>query len=174
MKSILSDKLIQKLQEVYDINSQILPDIKYECIDPRSCPQYCDMWLEHMNYLNSIQRFKGYEPTREMFSEALNKFNSRHEQTKLFTATENNNLIGFLQCGIIDWYAFVSDLHVKENYRGFGIGSNLFKNCLEWVNKNKRISVVELEVAGGNEKVLRFYEKNGFAIDKYTLRKEVN
>jgi len=149
-------------------------NVIYESGDPLQYRnEFCKLWLEHMRYLGTIERFSyNVDFDERVFSESLNDFRSKHKYTKLFVAKENSKMIGFLQAGIAPYgsYGFISDLHVAEQYRNRYIGENLVNNCLKWFSENN-IKECDIEVAGGNERVLEFYRKYGFDISTYTLKK---
>jgi len=65
-------------------------------------------------------------------------------------STINNGLVGE-----------VSSLYIEPEYRTYGIGDELIKRAIKWLddnNVNKKI----IGVAVGNEDVLKFYERLGF------------
>ncbi|WP_025786306.1 GNAT family N-acetyltransferase [Sporosarcina sp. D27] len=68
-------------------------------------------------------------------------------------------------------FAYMNDFGVKSNCQRRGIGSELFKACVEWAEK-KGASSLELNVWEFNEKAITFYES--FAMEnlsrKMTLR----
>jgi ribosomal protein S18 acetylase RimI-like enzyme len=150
--------------------------ITYESGDPSEYQdQFSEMWLNHMNYLQSIETFPyKVEFNKGMFVESLNKFRHRHSEIRLFLAKEDKDMVAFLQAGITPnrKFGFISDLHVLESYRSRGIGENLIQNCFRWLKEN-RVTDCILEVAGGNEKVLEFYNKYGFKIQTYILKREI-
>lgn len=172
----ISDALYN-LYENRQINKQSNElNITYENGNPfKYKDEFLKIWLIHMEYINSIQRFSTPKASISIFNESLNKFASKHRATNLFIAKENSNIIGFLQSGIApnNKYGFISDLHVLENYRRLGIGDNLLTNCLNWFNENK-VSTIGLDVTGGNEKALKFYKNHGFDIDNYSLKLKLN
>jgi ribosomal protein S18 acetylase RimI-like enzyme len=154
------------------INNPI--DIIYESGEPLQYrDEFSKLWLEHMSYLKEIERFPyNIEFDERIFFESLNNFKSKHKYTKLFVAKESSKMIGFLQAGIAHngVYGFISDLHVLEQYRNRYIGEDLVNNCLEWFSDHN-IKECDIEVTGGNERVLEFYKKYDFDIATYTLKK---
>jgi ribosomal protein S18 acetylase RimI-like enzyme len=152
------------------------PKITYESGDPSKYQdQFSRLWINHMTYLESIGTFSyNINFDFRVFSEALHEFRQKHSEIKLFVAKEDQNLVGFLQAGIMPnkQGGMISDLHVLENYRGRYIGETLVKNCLRWFD-NKNIKEQWVEVMGGNEKVLEFYNQYGFKTSLYTLKREI-
>jgi ribosomal protein S18 acetylase RimI-like enzyme len=150
--------------------------ITYESGDPSQYrDQFSKMWIEHMNYLESIANIKyGTNFNNSVFQESLSNFRRKHSEIKLFVAKENYDVVGFLQAGIAPnrKIGFISDLHVLEDYRGQHIGEELMRNCFSWFSKNN-LEQCELEVIGGNEKVLEFYKQYGFETRLYTLNRNL-
>lgn len=159
------------LQEI-----QKLSKVIYESGDPLYYrDEFSELWLEHMSYLKTVERFPyNIEFDERMFFESLNNFKSKHKYTKLFVAKESMKMIGFLQAGIAHNrnYAFISDFHVHEQYRGKNIGETLINNCLRWFS-DYNIKECDVEVAGGNERVLEFYKRYGFDVSTYTLKRKL-
>ena len=160
------NKYLQEIQEIKIIT--------YESGDPFNYKDdFSELWLEHMKYLLTIERFSyNIKYDNNIFLESLNKFKSKHKYSKLFVAKEGSKIIGFLQAGIApnNTYAFISDLHVREQYRGRNIGENLMNNCMKWFSAHN-IKECDVEVAGGNERVLEFYKRYGFDVATYTLKR---
>ena len=89
--------------------------------------------------------------------------------SKTFEAWYNNELIGFIALYLKeDKSAFISNLSVLENYNGLGIGTELIKNCSNYLN-SIGFEKIELEVNKDNLQALKFYEKNNF---KHISKKE--
>lgn len=59
----------------------------------------------------------------------------------------------------------VDSLYIEAEYRKFGIGNELMKRALEWMDENKTKTKI-IAVAEGNEAVFDFYKRYGF----YTRR----
>jgi diamine N-acetyltransferase len=55
----------------------------------------------------------------------------------------------------------IDSLFIDEKYHGFGLGDNLMKRALLWLDSNHAVKKV-IGVASGNEGVLDFYEHYGF------------
>jgi ribosomal protein S18 acetylase RimI-like enzyme len=55
----------------------------------------------------------------------------------------------------------IDSLFIEKEYRKFGLGDNLMKRALNWLD-SKYIKTKIIAVAGGNENVLEFYKKYGF------------
>lgn len=55
----------------------------------------------------------------------------------------------------------ISSLYIEPKYRNYGIGDELIKRAIKWLDDNK-VSKKILGVAIGNEDVLKFYQRHGF------------
>lgn len=55
----------------------------------------------------------------------------------------------------------VSSLYIEPEYRTYGIGDELIKRAIKWLDDNK-VNKKIIGVAVGNEDVLKFYERLGF------------
>jgi len=65
----------------------------------------------------------------------------------------------------------IESVYVAETYRGIGIGDNLMKNALAWLDeKNAKVKILDVTV--GNENVYSFYSRYGF-LPRQTQLKQV-
>ncbi len=67
---------------------------------------------------------------------------------------------------------YVSDLFVKREFRGGGIGKALLEKTLEWFRK-KGLKFASLKVNSVNSKAHSFYLKEGFSDFKVEMRKKL-
>ena len=136
--------------------------------------EFSTLWLDHINYVNTIQNFPYKEVTKQLFKEKFNKalrvYPNAHT---LFTARDNGKLVGYVQVGITSdgKHGQIISFHFLKEYRGKGLGSKLIKEALNWLWKNGA-KEIELKTQGGNEVAVSFYKKHGFKIKEYTLRHE--
>lgn len=56
----------------------------------------------------------------------------------------------------------VSNLYIRPEYHGTGLGKSLFKMAMEWMESNDDINLIYIYVSNGNESALSFYLKQGF------------
>lgn len=74
----------------------------------------------------------------------------------------HKHVIGYCICTINkELVGEVDSLYIDAEYRKFGIGDELMKRALAWMNESNVMSKV-IVVAEGNEAVLNFYKKHGF------------
>lgn len=86
---------------------------------------------------------------------------------ELLVAEVEGQLVGFvnqiffedpLHAGL---NSLVTDLFVKKEHRGRGIGSELFKRALETA-KTRKVKEVHVTTREDNQEAIKFYEKHGF------------
>ena len=78
----------------------------------------------------------------------------------------NGNCAGFIQCSFDDPYYEVVEIHLFEEYRGKGIGSDLLKNLKKFcVAQGKKVRIGCFKENRGAK---RLYEKLGFIQTKET------
>jgi len=63
---------------------------------------------------------------------------------------------------------YIDDLCVDEGRRGKGVGKALYDHVLAFARENKCYNVT-LNVWAGNDSALRFYQHQGFAVQKYGM-----
>lgn len=148
--------------------------------------QIKDLIVELQNYLIDIDNWHTLVMIPE-FREGILKLdlnNVENKNGKIYLAVKNNNLLGLIigyiedkdeedkltndcaKCG------FVSELIVKNQSRGNGIGKILL-NKIEEYFKSVNCKRVNIEVFGPNKKGLNFYEKNGYVIRDIFVSKKL-
>lgn len=61
-----------------------------------------------------------------------------------------------------DYVGCLSQFFIKEDYRNKGIGGELFKKSMKWLNSFDYIEDIFIFVSNGNDDALRFYLDKGF------------
>jgi len=85
-----------------------------------------------------------------------------------YAVIEFSNLIPMLR---IFGYAALTDLYVKKDWRGKGIGVQLLKKA-ETIAISKGFSEIRLSVLSNNTNAIRFYESNGYKIYGIIMHKK--
>jgi ribosomal protein S18 acetylase RimI-like enzyme len=111
--------------------------------------------------------------------ELFNKL-SRRETNKIFVAEdENHAFLGYLWVGEGSSmmtelkHGYISDLFVKEEFRGKGIGKMLLEKAQSYC-REKRYSRILLMVSVNNETAKRLYDKMGFKAEQTYMAKVLN
>lgn len=79
-----------------------------------------------------------------------------------FVSKDKDKVVGFVSVSKQEKENEIKALYVLSNYQGRGIGGKLMNKGLEWLGKNKDIS---LTVVTYNTKAINFYKKFGFVED---------
>lgn len=137
------------------------------------------LWKEFMDYHIVFDHFwtrseHGHESAYNYINSILHKDN-----VQVLVACLENQIVGYQISQILDHppilqktkYCLVNDIAIHEKYRGSGIGTKMFEKVKLWA-KQKEVDRLELQVASGNKKALRFYEKHG--MKPYTLHMYLN
>lgn len=107
----------------------------------------------------------------EKYHEFLQEKQKEKEIMIQVAKNQENKIVGFGTVTINRWRtAKIEDLYVDPNYRGQKIGEKLMDQMGEWLLK-KEVETIELVVIKGNEKVIQFYEKWGFNLSGYIMKK---
>jgi len=84
---------------------------------------------------------------------------------------ENSELIAFIRIKTLkNNTCHISDLYVKKEFRGKGLGKKLMEIADEYA-KRKGAKRITLNVRKDNEPALNLYKKSGFKIKKYQMWK---
>lgn len=63
-----------------------------------------------------------------------------------------------------DYVGCLSQFYIQENYRGMGIGSELFNRSMLWIKDYEWINDIFIFVSNGNNDALEFYKSKGFIV----------
>ena len=121
-----------------------------------------DMSLDMFNLLRDFydEGLHGVGSTRLKTKKKIKKYFNRYSIIE-----ENNEIIGYIQSSINQQSSVVLDIsafYLKEEFRGKGIGHEIFS---EFIEKNKienNVSIVTLGVATENTIAKKLYSKMGF------------
>jgi GNAT superfamily N-acetyltransferase len=58
----------------------------------------------------------------------------------------------------------LSQFYIKEGYRQYGVGSQLFNMSVKWLNQFKDVEDYFIFVSNGNDNALEFYKRKGFSV----------
>lgn len=101
----------------------------------------------------------------ECFSHPWSKESIEREienKTSYFlTATENNEVIGYIGMSVVIDEGYIFNVAVKENYRKKGVASALINELVTYGKKNN-FSFITLEVRQSNNPARLLYSKFGF------------
>ena len=57
----------------------------------------------------------------------------------------------------------LSNLYLRDKYRGSGIGTKLFDKAMEWLESFSGVDLIFVYISNGNDAALQFYLNHGFA-----------
>lgn len=144
----------------------------------KDCPKMLEL-LEYICALHSSIRPDLFKAGKSKYgSESLKALLADESRITFVAADENDNVLGYIFCILIDHSAnsmrcpnrelYIDDLCVDEKFRHEGIGDALFQKALETA-KEIGCHDLTLNVWEGNDGALRFYEKHGMKIQKREL-----
>lgn len=96
----------------------------------------------------------------------------------IFIANVNNNIAGTICATIENNDIWVYGFYVSDEYRQRGIGTNLMKALLSYIEEHEPNKNVRLQVVPQKEWLVKFYQQFGFKqdLDEYVtmkLKKEI-
>jgi ribosomal protein S18 acetylase RimI-like enzyme len=114
--------------------------------------------------------------TKNLIEESVNDLS---EDAEMFIAEENQVILGFIllltrkDFFTDESHGYISDIAVKKEYEGRGVGRMLLEAAENWA-KNKGYRLIVLHALIGNERAKKIYEKFGFEKDNIQYTKIVN
>ena len=107
---------------------------------------------------------------QEKIAEIMREFNSDFpralDSMVTLVATLEKNVLGYIIFYINDYKSrrgYISQLAVKQNFRGLGIGKMLLKECIAYALDKEFIKIC-LEVDKENTNAIQFYKRMNFNI----------
>ncbi len=96
-----------------------------------------------------------------------------------FIAEVDSMAVGYLVASVLPTHFWrpikrseITNLFVKESFRGMNVGTKLVENFLKW-SREKGIKRAVVVANANNEKVLSFYKKNRFLPEFITLEADI-
>lgn len=88
------------------------------------------------------------------------KYYLEEKERRQWYAFIDNKLVGYCLAQLENGVGKINSIYILKKYQGFGIGSKLLQNALEYL---KSVNVM-LECAKYNKSTIEFYKKFGFKI----------
>ncbi|SCB86133.1 Protein N-acetyltransferase, RimJ/RimL family [Priestia flexa] len=145
-------------------------------IEMTDAPQFVEM-IKQVETESQYMLFE--ENERKLSSEQQEKqieMMKQQRNSTLLVAEVEGELVGYLQAvgGVVNRSAHIAyvSMGILKDYRGMGIGLQLFQQLEEWA-KEQQIHRLELTVVVENVIAIHLYKKIGFQIEgtkKHSLR----
>jgi ribosomal protein S18 acetylase RimI-like enzyme len=84
---------------------------------------------------------------------------------------ETENYVGYCLSSIKENVGEIESIYIESKYRTFGLGGKLMESALSWFAFNE-ITNIQIGVAYANDEALPFYQRYGFYIGNYILRRK--
>lgn len=78
--------------------------------------------------------------------------------------------VGYCLSSIEDHVGELESIYIENEYRKFGLGAKFMKSALEWFESNE-ITNIQINVVYANDEALPFYERYGFYVGNYILKR---
>lgn len=83
---------------------------------------------------------------------------------------DKREYVGYCLSSIKEGLGEIESLFIEKTYRKHGLGDKLINNALDWF-ESKGIKNIEVSVVYANDEALPFYERHGFHIGNYILKR---
>lgn len=113
----------------------------------------------------NLDREKGEAYIDTASFEKLIKTDTENQRNLFLVAVINDKIVGFSRCEGNSLQRYVHkvefEICVLKDYWGYGIGTNLLKESIDWADSNG-IHKITLHVLEENDKAINLYKKFGF------------
>lgn len=86
----------------------------------------------------------------------------KRDRLVAYVAEDNGENVGYCIATVDDLVGEIDSLFVKQSHRSKGVGKKLMSLSLKWLEQ-QNCETIRVSIAEGNENVLDFYRKFGFA-----------
>ena len=90
----------------------------------------------------------------------------------LATEAKTGKPVGYCVSTVSEGQGEIDSIYIEEAYRHSGIGDNLMKKAIAWMDKLLITNRI-IEVGAGNEEVFRFYARYNF-YPRVTILKQIH
>ncbi len=154
--------------------------IKYEIIREEDAYLVELLCNELMGYQKSKTRITPERFDSMSFQTRFLSSLEKADQNFIMVAKANDKVVGYVYCNLSskevydsdfatffdmnsveDQVGCLSQFFIREEYRGIGIGTRLFNEGMEWLNK-LNVKDLFIFVSDGNDDALNFYKRKGF------------
>lgn len=133
--------------------------------------QIAELWAELDDYnMNTLKQFKVFRNNtiggKDRYLKKLNAM-LKDQDCLITVAEDDSKIVGFVTCYVSDSFgngrvdAYIDVTMVSKDYRGKGVGTNLYK-FLEKILKEEGVVGITTDVFDNNESSVNFHEKFGF------------
>ena len=130
------------------------------------------LWQNLRNHHKNKSRYFADTYANKKFQDRVNELTDDSKvgiRVNLVKDKDTGQYIGYCVSTINkEMIGEIDSLDVEKEYRKHGIGNELMKRALEWLDKNK-VKSKRVVVGDGNENVIDFYNHYGFYIRKIVL-----
>jgi len=126
---------------------------------------YKKFWLTREPYF-------GKPVSQESYNYKHAGIRKKYRSLRIFLAEEEAVVIGrVLACVEHNGDGFVKGLYVDKDHRNQGIGTALMLEVDKWLTETMKCANIYLNVVKDNEGALIFYDKLGYEINIYVMKK---
>lgn len=132
------------------------------------------MWKELILFLQNRSRAFKEEYENKTFDKRMSPFYKKIEGgcSRLVVAVCDGVDIAYCLSSITsDLIGEIDSLYINDSYRGHGIGAYLIEDAFAFFDSHDTVDDIVM-ASEGNESVLKFYEKYGFEMRYYTLKRK--
>ena len=83
---------------------------------------------------------------------------------------DTGNYVGYCISSIEDNLGEIESIYIQKKYRKFGLGGKLMRAAIDWFQGHK-ITNISIGVVYANDEALPFYNRYGFQIASYVLKR---
>lgn len=127
---------------------------------------------------SELKPFHEYKNTKAVFERDADEYINK-EEFIVFVAKVDGKLVGYSAAKlsdkpdrVLDKEAYIEDWFVRKDYRGQGVGKELFKTLVDEVKK-RGCTHIKLDAFVNNKKAIDIYHKSGFIDETLVMYKKI-
>jgi ribosomal protein S18 acetylase RimI-like enzyme len=158
------------------VKGAIVTDVKFRDLSLDEIDAIEPLWRQLNAHHASHSPYFAEDFRKLSFEERIRRLRAGRDHIRIVAAAApDGQLIGYAIGSITKTNASrrgeLDSMYVETEWRGYGVGKELATRILNWLEENGIANIV-IAVATGNEDVLDFYDRLGFAPRAITLRRK--
>lgn len=140
-----------------------MTEISYIEVDEAGLDQIEPLWTKLIEHIRARSVYFGKWFESRAFEQRKSELLRKASAGKLHIdlAVDGGAYVGYCVSSVCDRVGEIDSIFVQKSHRSLGIGGEMMKRALSWMEREKAMKV-NIAVSVGNEEALPFYQHYGF------------
>lgn len=153
-----------------------MTNLEYRPLAPEEIESIAPLWNELNTHHAAHSTYFAEDFRKLSFEERIRRLRDGRDHIRTIVAVApDGHPVGYAIGSITETHTSprgeLDSMYVETEWRGYGVGKELARRILDWLEEQD-VSNIIIAVAAGNEEVLEFYDSLGFVPRAITLRRK--